>query len=52
VQVAMLLQQGSDLMPKDWTGIIQAASKSPLGVRWVIRRARFCCNATNFVWKE
>src|ERR1035441_3608098 len=28
----MLLLQGSDLMPKDWTGIIQAASKSPLGI--------------------
>ena len=30
--IAMLLLQGSDLMPKDWTGIIQAASKSPLGI--------------------
>ena len=29
---AMLLLQGTDLMPKDWTGIIQAASKSPLGI--------------------
>ncbi len=29
---AMLLQQGADLLPKDWTGIIQAASKSPLGI--------------------
>ena len=30
--IAMLLLQGSDVMPKDWTGIIQAASKSPLGI--------------------
>ena len=29
---AMLALQASDLMPKDWTGIIQAASKSPLGI--------------------
>jgi hypothetical protein len=32
VASAMLLLQGTDLMPKDWTGIIQAASKSPLGI--------------------
>ncbi len=30
--VAMIVLQGSDLMPKDWTSIIQAASKSPLGI--------------------
>ena len=30
--IATLVLQGSDLMPKDWTGIIQAASKSPLGI--------------------
>jgi hypothetical protein len=32
VPIAMLVLQGPDLMPKDWTGIIQAASKSPLGI--------------------
>jgi len=32
VPIATLLLQGADLMPKDWTGIIQAASKSPLGI--------------------
>jgi hypothetical protein len=32
VASAMLLLQGTDLMPKDWTGIIQTASKSPLGI--------------------
>jgi hypothetical protein len=32
VAIATLVLQGSDLMPKDWTGIIQAASKSPLGI--------------------
>jgi hypothetical protein len=32
VPIAMLMLQGPDLMPKDWTGIIQAASKSPLGI--------------------
>jgi hypothetical protein len=32
VPIATLVLQGSDLMPKDWTGIIQAASKSPLGI--------------------
>jgi hypothetical protein len=32
VAIAMLLLQGSDVMSKDWTGIIQAASKSPLGI--------------------
>lgn len=32
VPIAMIMLQGSDLMPKDWTGIIQAASKSPLGI--------------------
>jgi hypothetical protein len=32
VPLAMLVLQGPDLMPKDWTGIIQAASKSPLGI--------------------
>jgi hypothetical protein len=30
--MAVLLLQTPDAMPKDWTGIIQAASKSPLGI--------------------
>src|SRR5450759_2487854 len=29
-----------------------ATTRPILGVRRVIRRVRFCCNATNFVWKE